>query len=180
MNISADVSIVTNASAEPAAVRFHSVAHFLNALHTLVNTWSSSGLKEVDSKRNKGEKVREADDSRCRSYYALVATYVLSHPALSEAARFAWALDRDKTTRIKAMGLHNEGLPWGEALIQASETLAVLWSSGGANSAAGVLPVWVGMSKSRAEQPERTNTADRVARGSIRSTGALRTSQTSQ
>ena len=74
-------------------------------------------------------------------YYTFVSVQLLSHPSHSEPLEIGWALERDKSTRAKAMSLHNEGWPWGAAILEAALQLGVLWSRVGLNAASPAVAV---------------------------------------
>ena len=100
------------------------------ALEILTNSWAMTGTMLVDSKADKGTKVREADLSECIAYRVFVQEKALTYNG-SPAQTTSWLLDRDRQTRSQARQLYLKGWPWGEALREAREKhVAVLWTVG--------------------------------------------------
>jgi hypothetical protein len=93
-------------------------------------TYAMVGTQEKDSKREPGNKARDADLSDCMNYHEFCHSQCLVHPTPPQALT-KWMVDRDHQTRVQARQLHSDGWPFGEALRESREkALAVLWTIG--------------------------------------------------
>ena len=139
--VSENISITYNAAPD-VPIRFNSTIQVLQALKVLTNGWAMVGTAEVTSKVD-GGKTRDADLSLCMQYHEFVTRRAMAYNS-APVKLVPWVCDRHRQTVIKAKALHTEqGWPWAEAVIKATETsTAVLWTCGPGTS--GVSPVMPG------------------------------------